>query len=167
MREWDDISRHMGPGEPAREPEPEQTPAPGAAPVEELDPRYCIRCRKPISREMSDRQSVCDECLAALDALASGPLPGGGHPAGQPPPCPRCGSPDVEREWATDWVSKAVDVVSGLASFGMEVAAGIAAADMRFGSGRGSRLSDPVVESGPVKVLRYHCRTCDDRWKPS
>lgn len=26
---------------------------------------YCLRCRKPISKELSDRQKVCDDCLVA------------------------------------------------------------------------------------------------------
>jgi hypothetical protein len=156
MHEWDDPNRNMGPGHDSA----------ASDPGDDLDPRYCIRCHRVISREVSDRQGVCDDCLAALSALASGPLPGTPPPTNRPPPCPRCGSPDVEREWATDWVSKVVDVATGLASLGLSALTW----QTRIGGGwsgssSAGRSTDPVLESGPVKILRYHCRTCDQRWK--
>lgn len=133
----------------------------------DLDPRYCIRCRRQIPRELSERQDVCDGCKAALDNLATGSL---GIPprTDRPPPCPRCGAEDVAREWLEDRTTGFVDAAAGClcALWTLAFWEGLLLLRWmpRFSLG-GGRETDTVVDSGPVKTLWYCCRRCENRWK--
>jgi len=121
--------------------------------TEEFEPRYCVRCRRPIPLEVSDRQGACDECLAALAALAQGLSPEAMPPGpGKSPPCPNCGGLAVVREWRTNWITKAVDIAADVAGFLIRT------------DQHGPTL-DPT-EIGPARVLVYHCMQCDERWRP-
>jgi hypothetical protein len=179
MREWDDASRHMGPAAPSSDIDSEAGPARGGysdrqdepspdreaeAPREEpkepeawtddFEPRFCVRCHKRIPVIVSERQDACDECLQTLEMLSRGVLPGAMPPdPGQMPACPNCGGPEVEREWRTDWVSRAVDVAAEVVGF-------------FFAHDRYGNPIDTRSEVGPAKIMGYHCLQCDERWRP-
>lgn len=135
--------------------------------MDDFDPRYCIRCRGRISRQLSDTQDVCDECKAALDALAFGSI---GIPPrkDRPPPCPRCGSDQVEREWRVDRAARVVDAASGClcALWTLAFWEGVLMLRWMPGYKPGpGRDTDGVVDSGPLRTLWYCCRRCEHRWK--
>ncbi len=161
MREWGDPDRSLGPTDPssgswdgAREPTDGDGSGCAGDWEDEFEPRFCVRCRKRIPVLLSERQDACDECLVVLESLARGLAPGAMPPGpGEMPACPNCGGRSVEREWRTDWVTRAVDVAADVATF-----------FMRF-DGNGVPL-DAGSEVGPAKVMRYHCLQCEERWKP-
>lgn len=121
--------------------------------MEDLEPGYCIRCRKPIPRSLAERQGACDECRQELEALARGETPLLMPPGpGRTPPCLRCGADEVQREWRADRVSDAVDAVTGVVSL--------------LFPRRQRACPRPENEVGPARTLEYHCLRCDARWRP-
>jgi hypothetical protein len=126
--------------------------------MHDFDPRYCIRCRKQIPRELSENQGVCEDCQVALETLAAGSL---GVPprTDRPPPCPRCGSGDVEHEWVSAWPSRVLFAVGHAMRWVITLA--LWWSDWWVG-GAGSSDS-----GSPDATLRYRCRVCRQHWKPA
>ena len=161
MPDWDTTERHMGPAD-ADPPAPVDAPAKESA-ADEFDPRYCVRCRRRLSRAVSDSQGACDDCLNALQELARAPVGSplaacGIGPNGSPNPvCPGCGSESVTREWVTDWAAKAVDIVSDAAAF----AIGALASGPRYGIGH----VDRNTEIGTTRIMRHKCLDCGRQWR--
>lgn len=130
--------------------------------IDEFDPRFCTICHKKIPHIVSERQEMCDECLAK-HGVGIQPLPTMPDPIGQPGVpvvhCPMCASTDVEREWKNDWISTAVDLVADVTSLG----AALLTSTTAYGYGRMSDMS-PNTDIGRVKAMRHRCLTCGHKW---
>lgn len=155
--------------EPYRPPEPQVLPAVTPPPQrdteewtaeDEFNPRYCTSCHKKIPYMVSERQEMCDACMAARN-FAVQPLPVTGAPyVDVGPPivhCPMCAGTNVEREWKNDWVSTAVDIVADAAALGTMLF-------NRVGMYGGSNRLDWNRDVGRVKVMRHRCLDCGHKW---
>jgi len=129
---------------------------------DEFDPRFCTVCHKKVPHIVSERQEMCDECLAK-HGVGMQPLPVTGTPIGDTTTpavnCPMCGGTNVEREWRNDWISTAVDIVADATSLGMA----ILTTSTAYRYGRVANVS-PNTEIGRVKVMRHRCLTCGHKW---
>jgi len=70
--------------------------------ADRISPVYCPRCHQPIPRAVSERQRMCDECLAAQDQVQQNALAAQEQARAQVfnadtgvGPCPACSSRNV------------------------------------------------------------------------
>lgn len=147
---------------PAVAPPAPQAPAEEWGVEDEFDPRFCTVCHKKIPHIVSERQEMCDACLAK-HGVGVQPLPTMESPLGEAGApvihCPMCSGTNVEREWKNDWLSTAVDLVADVTSLG----AALLTSSTSYGYGRMGDMS-PNTEIGRVKTMRHRCLTCGHKW---